>query len=112
MILRSVRVTIASGQYDAYWAWSRDIVELWDEGGVVRAGGPYALSGTGGLQVALWLSVHETEEEARTQFQSLYAFGRGKELIEQRPALVSATESSTFTDWMPTVAAPPTAPAW
>lgn len=112
MILRAVKVTIAPGQSDAYWSWARDIVALWDEGGIRRAGGPYDLSGASGESIALWLTVHESEEAARTAFQSLYSSGRGKELIEQRPNLVSATDVTTYTEWQPDRGAPSTAPAW
>ncbi len=112
MILRSVKVTIAEGQFDAYWLWSRDILKLWDEGGVRRAGGPYVLSGSDGERIALWLSVHESEAEASSQFKALYAEGRGKELIMKRPALVSASESLAYAEWAADDAGPPEAPSW
>ncbi len=112
MILRTVKVTIEEGQYDAYWSWSRDILKLWDEGGVRRAGGPYALSGPDGEHIALWLSVHASEAEATSQFKALYADGRGRELILKRPALVSASESLTYGDWAADDSSPPAAPTW
>ena len=112
MILRSVRVTIAPGKYDAYWSWAEDIVALWDAGGVRRAGGPYNLTGPGGENVALWLTVHESEEQARDEFTALYSSGRGKELIEARPALVSASESAAYTEWTPGAGDRPQAPDW
>jgi len=63
MQLRAVRVTIAPGKTTDYWAWAREIVALWDEHGIVRAGGPYALKGPDGEDVALWLSLHHPADE-------------------------------------------------
>jgi hypothetical protein len=113
MQLRTVRVTIAPGKTGDYWAWARDIVALWDAHGIKRAGGPYALKGPAGEDVALWLTVHDDESEIRGEFQAMYAGGRGKELIELRPPLVSETTSSLSEDWNPADGSgPPTAPAW
>ncbi len=101
VILRAVTVTIAPGQSDAYWSWAHDIVALWNECGIRRAGGPYELSGSSGESIALWLTVHETPEDARTAFESLYSSGRGQELIERRPSLAAATYVATYDDWQP-----------
>jgi hypothetical protein len=113
MQLRTVRVTIAPGKTADYWAWARDIVALWDAHGIRRAGGPYAFKGASGEDVALWLTVHDDESEIRGEFQAMYSTGRGKELIELRPPLVSETTSSLCKDWDAAdgSSAPPT-PAW
>lgn len=106
MLLRVVRVTIAPGREADYWAWSRDILRLWDEHGVRRAGGPYAGRGAGGEHTATWLTVHESEEQAREEFRSMYSGGRGQELIALRPPLVANTTSDHYPDWDGTGAAP------
>ena len=113
VFLRVVRVTIAEGKTEAYWTWSKDIVRLWDEAGVKRAGGPYAMKGERGEDVALWLTVHDNEEQMRSEFQELYGSGWGKELIEVRPGLVAETQGSAIPDWNPLDgAAPPAPPRW
>ena len=113
MLLRVVRVTIAPGKAGAYWSWAKDIVRLWDEAGVRRAGGPYALKGARGEDVALWLTVHESEEQMRLEFQQLYSAGRGKALIDVRPELVAETQGSAFGEWQPgDSSAPPPPPEW
>ena len=89
MILRSVTVTIAPGKSTDYWAWAKEIVSLWDAHGVVRAGGPYAWRTTEGKEMALWLTIHETADEVASEFRKLYSEGRGRELIDRRPPLVS-----------------------
>ena len=111
MHLRVVRVTIAPGRTEAYWAWSRDILELWDEAGVVRAGGPYAATGANGEDIGIWLTVHDSEQQAREQFQALYSAGRGKELIALRPPLVAETTGGSFGQWDGRGDAPQ-APSW
>ena len=112
MILRSVTVTIAPGKTEAYWAWAKDIVDLWDSHGVKRAGGPYRWRSADGKEMALWLTVHESEDEIAGEFQRMYSEGRGRELIEQRPPLVEHTDSGAFTQWdMGSGEAPPP-PAW
>ena len=111
MILRSVTVTIAPGKTEAYWAWAKEIIDLWDSHGVVRAGGPYRWSGAEGKEMALWLTVHESKDEIANEFRTLYAGGRGRELIEQRPPLVEHTDSATFSQWDTRAEAPPP-PAW
>lgn len=108
--MRVVRVTIADGKTEAYWVWAKDIVRLWDEGGVRRAGGPYALKGDRGEDVALWLTVHDTEEQMRSEFQQLYGSGWGKELIDVRPGLVKETQGSAMPDWNPLDGSAPAAP--
>ena len=112
MILRSVKVTIAGGQYDAYWSWSREILKLSEKGGIRRAGGPYSYSGPNGEQVALWLSVHESESDASSEFKALYASGLGRELILKRPDMVSASETATYSDWSEDEGVPPAPPEW
>jgi hypothetical protein len=108
-----VKVTIAPGKTDAYWEWAREIVALWDANGVVRAGGPYALKGPGGEDVALWLTVHGPGDDVREEFQRLYATEPGKGLIERRPPLVADTVSTLHPAWDPAPGvAPPAAPAW
>lgn len=99
MFLRAVTVTIAPGKTEAYWEWAKQIVDLWDSHGVVRAGGPYRWQTAAGREMALWLTVHETEEEIAGEFRTLYAEGRGKELIEQRPPLVEHTDSAIYREW-------------
>jgi len=99
MYLRLVRTVIAPGMADAYWKWSREILDLWDEHGVLRAGGPYATTGPGGEGVAVWLSLHDSEEQMREQFRVMYSEGRGRELIGRRPALVSATTEGWYPEW-------------
>ncbi len=111
MYLRVVRVTIAPGKTEAYWAWAREILQLWDAAGVVRAGGPYAATGTAGEDVGVWLTVHESEEQASQQFRELYATGRGKELIALRPPLVAETTGGSYASWDGDGGAP-AAPAW
>jgi hypothetical protein len=111
MQLRAVRVTIAPGKSDDYWAWAKEIVALWDAHNVVRAGGPYRLTGPGGEDVALWLTVHANEDDVRNEFTTMYSSGRGKELIEQRPPLVAETTSTLSEHW-DLAGEPPAAPAW
>jgi hypothetical protein len=110
MQVRAVRVTIAPGKTEAYWAWAKEIVALWDAHGIKRAGGPYAFKGPGGEDVALWLTVHDGDD-IRGEFTDMYSSGRGKELIEQRPPLVSETTSTLSDDW-DLSAPPPAPPAW
>lgn len=113
MQLRAVRVTIAPGKTTDYWAWAREIVALWDEHGIVRAGGPYALKGPHGEDVALWLSLHGPADDVRAEFQKLYAAGRGAELIAQRPPLVADTVTTLHPDWDGAAGSePPAPPAW
>jgi hypothetical protein len=111
MQLRGVRVTIAPGKSDEYWAWAKEIVALWDAHGVKRAGGPYRLRGPAGEDVALWLTVHGEDDDIRDEFQRMYSAGRGKELIEQRPPLVSETTSTLSEHW-DLGGDPPAAPSW
>jgi hypothetical protein len=111
LILRSVTVAIAAGKTEAYWAWAREIVELWDGHGVVRAGGPYRWQTAEGKEMALWLTVHETEDTVASQFRALYADGPGRALIEKRPPLVEHTDSATYAQWSPSAEAP-RPPAW
>ncbi len=102
MIMREVRVTIAPGKRDDYWAWARDIVELWDAHGVRRAGGPYRLQDDSDGQsrdVALWLTLHESMAEIEDEFRTLYSDGPGKALIEQRPPLVAETTHDYWDEW-------------
>jgi hypothetical protein len=100
MYLRIIRTTIERGQEAAYWAWSRDILDLWDAHGIVRAGGPYVTKSGDGYEVALWLTVHKDPESARSDFREMYATPRGMELIAQRPALVARTDASLHGDWV------------
>ncbi|MFN0095515.1 MAG: hypothetical protein ACKVVT_12170 [Dehalococcoidia bacterium] len=101
MFLRVVTVTIASGQEDAYWAWSREVLALWDARGVVRAGGPYAAAGAEGESLAIWLTVHASEAEMRDEFTRLYADDPGAALMARRPPLVANTLMSTYAPWDP-----------
>jgi hypothetical protein len=59
----------------------------------------------------VWLTVHESEEQARQQFAELYAGGRGKELIALRPPLVAETTGGSWAPWDGRGDAP-AAPAW
>lgn len=102
MILRSVRVTLAPGKTEEYWAWAREILDLWDAHGVKRAGGPYAMSNPDGADVALWLTVHNSEEEVAPLFRGIYSEGRGAELIALRPAMVSESVTTVLENWIPT----------
>jgi hypothetical protein len=99
MYLRIVRVTIAPGKTEAYWAWAREVLDLWDENGVRRAGGPFAGKGAAGEDIATWLTVHQGEAEAQTEYQVMYAAGRGREIISRRPPLVAETVTSLHGDW-------------
>ena len=99
MFLRAVTVTIAPGQTGAYWAWAREILDLWDRHGVQRPGGPYRGTGPHGEDTALWLTLHPSRDDIENEFRTLYAGGRGKELIEQRPALVAGTTWAVYTPW-------------
>ncbi|MFN0146031.1 MAG: hypothetical protein ACKVT1_05940 [Dehalococcoidia bacterium] len=110
MYLRVVRATIAPGMTDAYWAWAKRILDLWDAAGVRRAGGPYAATNAAGEDAGIWLTIHETEAEMRDEFQRLYADGPGRELIAERPPLVAHTEVETYADW--DVSGPPPAFPW
>lgn len=110
MYLRVVTVTIAPGKVEAYWAWAKEVIDLWDEAGVVRAGGPYRGSGAAGEALAIWLTLHASEEDIRGEFERLYASGRGRELMQERPALVAATSGEVHAPWRPAAAAPPPAP--
>jgi hypothetical protein len=98
MIMRAVTVTIAAGKEADYWAWAREIVELWDAKGVRRAGGPYR-SREGEQEVGLWLTLHDDMTEIEDEFRTLYAEGAGKALIERRPALVSDTTVAYYDSW-------------
>ena len=98
MIMRAVTVTIAPGKRDDYWAWARDIVELWDSKGVKRAGGPYRLREED-QDVAAWLTLHENMAEIEDEFRTLYSDGVGKTLIEQRPPLVAETTVAYYDEW-------------
>lgn len=111
MLLRVVTVTIASGQEAAYWAWAREILDYWDERGVRRAGGPYVERAEDGREVATWLTLHNDAAEIAAEFRSLYAEGRGKELIGRRPPLVESTTGAVFAEWDQSAADPaPTLP--
>ena len=99
MILRLVRVRIAEGKAEEYWAWASEILALWDARGVKRAGGPYATIDDEGRDIAVWLTVHEREDEIREEFRLLYAEGRGRELIERRPPLVAETTGEVYREW-------------
>lgn len=112
MILRVVRTVIAPGREADYWAWSAEILALWDEAGIRRAGGPYSMRAPGGEEVGVWLTVHESEEQARSEFQSLYAEGRGSDLIALRPPLVASTTTDLAVDWDPSSGPPPPPPSW
>ena len=111
MFLRSVTVTIAPGKTEAYWEWAKEIVDLWDSHHVTRAGGPYRWRAADGKEMALWLTVHENEDEIANEFRTLYAEGRGRELIEQRPPLVEHTDSAVFSEWDRAAGVAP-APPW
>ncbi|OAI40574.1 hypothetical protein AYO38_05735 [bacterium SCGC AG-212-C10] len=113
MYLRIVRTTIAPGQSEAYWAWSRDILDLWDAHHIRRAGGPFVTTDAAGDEIAIWTTVHDTAEEMTTEFRSMYSTDRGKELIAQRPPLVKATAVSSYPTWdQRGDAAPPDTPVW
>jgi hypothetical protein len=112
MQLRAVRVTIAPGKFDAYWAWAKEIEALWDAHDINRAGGPYAFVDGTGANVALWLTVHGDDEDVRGTFGAMYSTERGKALIEQRPPLVSDTVTTVNEDWDPAAGPPPAAPSW
>ncbi len=109
MILRSVRVTLAPGKTEEYWEWAKDILALWDAHGVVRAGGPYAMKNPDGADVAIWLTVHNSEEEVTPLFRGIYGEGRGKELIALRPAMVSDSVTTVLENWISTFGEPPPA---
>ncbi len=111
MYLRVVRARIAEGMTEAYWAWAREILALWDERGVRRAGGPYAAKDEEARDIAVWLTVHDSEEEMRDEFRLLYAEGEGKTLIERRPPLVAETTGSAHAAWDSAGPRPPP-PEW
>ena len=112
MYLRVVRATIAPGMTEAYWAWAKRILDLWDAAGVRRAGGPYAAKGSAGEDVGVWLTLHETEAAMRDEFRRLYADGAGRDLIAERPPLVAHTTVESYPDWdQRGPGAPPSPPA-
>lgn len=91
MILRAVHVTLAPAQQDAYWAWTREILALWDAHGIRRHGGPFKGQDSDGKDTAMWLTLHESEQQAADEFRNMYSTPAGRELLERRPALVSET---------------------
>ncbi|MFN0096618.1 MAG: hypothetical protein ACKVVT_17820 [Dehalococcoidia bacterium] len=101
MLLRVVTVTIAEGQEAPYWAWSREVLALWDARGVVRAGGPYAATGASGESLGVWLTVHPGEDEMRDEFTRLYADDPGRALMQRRPPLVASTLMTVYAEWDP-----------
>ena len=94
------------GKAAAYWAWSAEVVALWDANGVVRAGGPYASTSASGEDLAVWLTVHRSEDEMRAEFTRLYADGPGRALMARRPALVANTIVGVFGPWDPARGSP------
>ncbi len=58
---------------------------------VRRSGGPYRQRAEAFEDVALWLTLHEDMSEIEGEFRTLYSEGKGKALIERRPALVAET---------------------
>ncbi len=112
MLLRVVTVTIAKGQEPAYWAWAREVLDYWDERGVKRAGGPYLERAEDGREVATWLTLHDDGAEIAAEFRTLYAEGRGKELIERRPPLVESTTGAVFPEWEQSAPGPAPAFPW
>lgn len=107
MYLRTVRVTLNDGKFDEYWAWAKEIVDLWDSASVIRAGGPYKFTDPAGQNVALWITVHNTEEECQKLFADLYKTPEGARLIGLRPPLVKETETRAFHEWDRSQPAPP-----
>ena len=107
MYLRTVRVVLNEGKYGEYWAWAKDIVDLWDDANVIRAGGPYQAADPEGQHVALWVTVHNTEEECAELFRELYATPQGTALIAKRPPLVKETTTAAFHEWDRSQPAPP-----
>lgn len=107
MYLRTVRVTLNEGKFDEYWEWAKEIVTLWDGARVIRAGGPYKFKDASDQDVALWITVHNTEEECRQLFADLYQTPEGARLISLRPPLVKETETRAFHEWDRTQPAPP-----
>ena len=99
MHLRAVIVTIAPGQTEAYWEWARDIVALWDAHGIRRASGPFRAKAADGADMAVWTTAHDTLEEIEGEFREMYATDRGRELIAQRPPLVSHTALRIYEQW-------------
>lgn len=96
MILRAVFVTIAPGQTEAYWAWSREILVLWDQHGVRRHGGPFRGTGPDGEDTGLWLTLHDSQESATEEFRQVYSTAEGRELLDRRGALVSDTTLANY----------------
>ncbi len=96
MILRAVYVAIAPTQKDAYWAWAREILALWDANGIRRHGGPFQGRGSNGEDTAVWLTLHESEQTAGDEFREMYSTPAGRELLERRPALVSDTRLENY----------------
>ena len=96
MILRAVYVNIAPGRTDDYWAWTREILALWDAHGIRRHGGPYR-GHSDGSDTAVWLTLHESDEDAREEFRVMYSTDEGRELLARRPPLVEETTMATYT---------------
>ena len=95
MILRAVYVTIAPERNDDYWAWTREILALWDQHGIRRHGGPFRGLGEAGDQ-AVWLTLHDSEEAALNEFREMYQTTEGRALLERRPPLVSETTVANY----------------
>lgn len=96
MIMRAVFVTIAPDSTEAYWSWARAILALWDKHGIRRHGGPFQSKGPDGEDTALWLTLHDSEQAASDEFREMYATPEGRELLDQRPALVRETTLQNY----------------
>jgi len=98
MVYRVVTVTIQPGKTEEYWEWSREIVQLWHEVGVNTLG-IFQAKGEEGQDLAIWITTHESEEEAQQQFGQMYGTDKGQELIAQRPPLVADTRTMWMQLW-------------
>ncbi len=99
MILRAVYVTVEPGRNDDYWSWADDILELWDEHGIQRHGGPYKSKGPDGEDTAVWLTLHHSEQHAHDEFRAMYTTEAGRALLEKRPPLVADTSVINYTPY-------------
>ena len=98
MLYRVVTVTIQPGKTEEYWQWSQEVVRFWNEARV-NVLGIFQATSEEGQDLAIWITVHSSEEEAQELFQQMYGTDRGQEIMTRRPPLVVDTKIIWMQPW-------------
>lgn len=98
MIYRILTVTIQQAKHFEYWRWAKDVLDVWQDYGV-KIMAAFQATGPAGEDLGIFITEHESEEEARSRFREIYGVGRGKELAEMSPSLIAETKTQFAKPW-------------